>query len=133
MEGYGQMQSAGMAPRILARSLRLRCPRCGRGPVLSGGFSTNDDCPVCGLRFQREEGYWTGAIYVNLITTQFLIVGGLFALMFLTDLSLWAQIAILAALGLFFPIFFYPVSKSIWLGMDHFFTDKPTPHAPPGQ
>ena len=81
------MQSPGMAPRILVRSLRLRCPRCGQGAVLSGGFSTNAACPVCGLRFQREEGYWIGAIYVNLITTQFLIIGGLFALMFLGALG----------------------------------------------
>ncbi len=118
------MLSPEMAPRVLARSLRMRCPHCGKGAVMRTVFSTNDDCPVCGLRFGREEGFWIGAIYVNLITTQILIIGGLFALMFGTDLSLWTQIAILVAVGVIFPIVFYPMSMSIWLGMNHFFTDK---------
>lgn len=126
------MQKPGKAPVILARSLRLRCPRCGKGEFLDHGFTTNKACDSCGLRFEREEGYWTGAIYVNLITTQFLIVGGLFALLFLTDFALWTQIGILAAVAVIFPTLFYPFSKSIWLGMDHFFTDKPWPQAPTG-
>lgn len=110
-----------MAVSILGRSLRLRCPRCGEGTFLEHGFNTRRDCKVCRLRFEREEGYWTGAIYVNLITTQFLIVGGLFVMMFGTDLGLWTQISILAVVGLVFPIGFYPFSKSIWLGMDYYF------------
>lgn len=124
------MQAPGMAPVILGRSMRLRCPRCGKGAFLKNGFTTHRACEVCGMVFEREEGYWTGAIYVNLITTQFLIVGGLFALMFLSDFSLWTQIGILAALAIIFPTLFYPFSKSIWLGMDYFFTDKPSPRAP---
>ena len=31
-------------------------------------------CPVCGWRFEREEGYWTGAIAVNMTVTALLIV-----------------------------------------------------------
>jgi uncharacterized protein (DUF983 family) len=126
------MQRVGMAPVILARSLRLRCPRCGKGAFLKHGVTTHVACEVCSLRFEREEGYWTGAIYVNLITTQFLIVGTLFLLMFGTDLTLWWQIGILATLAVVFPTLFYPFSKSIWLGMDYFFTDKPWPQAPTG-
>lgn len=124
------MLSPEMAPRVLVRSLRMRCPRCGKGPVMRKVFSTNDDCPVCRLRFSREEGFWIGAIFVNLITTQILIVAGLFALMFGTDLSLWTQVGILAAVGVIFPIVFYPMSMSIWLGMNHFFMDKPTSDTP---
>jgi uncharacterized protein (DUF983 family) len=107
---------------VLGRSLRLRCPRCGEGKFLDHGFTNRWDCRICRLRFEREEGYWTGAIYVNLITTQFLIIGSLFTMMFGTDLGLWTQIIVLAAVGVIFPIYFYPFSKSIWLGMDYFFT-----------
>lgn len=120
------MLSPEMAPRVLARSLRMRCPRCGKGAVMRKVFTTHDDCQVCGLRFAREEGFWIGAIFVNLITTQILIVAGLFALMFGTDLSLWRQVGILVGVGVLFPILFYPMSMSIWLGMNHFFTDKPS-------
>ncbi|CAN5539689.1 hypothetical protein BH24CHL1_BH24CHL1_19800 [soil metagenome] len=116
------MQSPGLVTTVLGRSLRLRCPRCGEGKFLEHGFTNRRDCRICRLRFEREEGYWTGAIYVNLITTQFLIIGGVFMLMFGTDLGLWTQISLLAAVGVIFPVCFYPFSKSIWLGMDYFFT-----------
>jgi uncharacterized protein (DUF983 family) len=42
-----------------------RCPRCLRGPIWRGFFSMNDLCPVCGLRFERETGYWTGAMVAS--------------------------------------------------------------------
>jgi uncharacterized protein (DUF983 family) len=45
--------------------LRLRCPRCRRGKVFRGVFAMNDPCPTCGLLFQREEGYFLGAMYVS--------------------------------------------------------------------
>lgn len=125
------MQPAGMAPVIMARSLRLRCPRCGKGAFLKSFFKVNDTCNVCGMRFQREEGFYVGAIYANLIATQFLVIGGLFALMFLTDFSLITMIVILAGVAGLFPVVFYPFSLAIWLGMNHFFTDKPQTNAPP--
>jgi uncharacterized protein (DUF983 family) len=42
-----------------------RCPRCLEGRVWRGMFSMNDPCPVCGLRFERESGYWTGAMVAS--------------------------------------------------------------------
>ena len=43
--------------------LRMRCPRCRQGRMFRGSFAMNDPCPVCGLLFQREEGYFLGAMY----------------------------------------------------------------------
>ncbi len=119
------MLSADKAPAIIGRALRLRCPRCGKGRFTRTWFHTKPNCDVCMLVFDREEGYWTGSIFVNLILAQFLIVAGLFILMFGTDFELWTQIGILAAVGILFPIFFHPFSRSIWLAMDYFFTTKP--------
>ena len=45
--------------------LRLRCPRCRSGKMFRGVVTMNDPCPVCGLLFQREEGYFLGAMYVS--------------------------------------------------------------------
>jgi uncharacterized protein (DUF983 family) len=44
--------------------LRQRCPRCRQGRMFRG-YTMNDPCPVCGLLFQREEGYFLGAMYVS--------------------------------------------------------------------
>ena len=41
------------------------------------------DCPRCGLHFEREAGYWTGALAINTI-----LVGGAFALTFIVTLVL---------------------------------------------
>ena len=48
---------------------RLRCPRCGRAPLFRGWFRMNAVCAVCDLRFERAQGYWVGAIYVNYAAT----------------------------------------------------------------
>src|SRR5437763_4892044 len=45
--------------------LRQRCPRCRRGRMFRGSFAMNEPCPVCGMLFQREEGYFLGAMYVS--------------------------------------------------------------------
>jgi uncharacterized protein (DUF983 family) len=50
--------------------LRQVCPRCRRGaifaaPVFRAPFRMNAECPVCGLKFDREHGYFTGAMYVT--------------------------------------------------------------------
>jgi uncharacterized protein (DUF983 family) len=45
--------------------LRLRCPRCCLGDVFRGHFSMNEECPVCGLHFERGPGYFLGALYIS--------------------------------------------------------------------
>ena len=44
---------------------RCRCPRCLSGRVWRGMFTMNEPCPVCGMRFERETGYWTGAMVAS--------------------------------------------------------------------
>jgi hypothetical protein len=38
------------------------------------GFTMNDPCPVCGLIFQREEGYFLGAMYVSYVLSLALLI-----------------------------------------------------------
>ncbi len=47
-----------------------RCPRCGAGRMFAPGLkgclgALNPTCPVCGLRFLREAGYFLGAMYIS--------------------------------------------------------------------
>ncbi|MBS1962879.1 MAG: DUF983 domain-containing protein [Bdellovibrionales bacterium] len=42
--------------------LRLRCPVCRQGTVFRGPYSMNADCPHCGIHFERENGYFLGAM-----------------------------------------------------------------------
>src|SRR6266568_7752907 len=58
----------------LAAMLRQRCPRCFAGKVYRGLLDMNETCPVCGLRFEREEGYFTGAMYVSYLLSLVLVL-----------------------------------------------------------
>jgi hypothetical protein len=79
-----------------------------------------DQCPGCGHLFEREEGYWVGAIIVNTAATE-----ALFAVLFIGTLILtipnvpW-QPLLAVALGTngVFPWIFYPSSKTTWVAID---------------
>ena len=45
--------------------VRLRCPRCAAGPIFASLFRMNSRCPVCALEFEREQGYFVGAMYFS--------------------------------------------------------------------
>jgi uncharacterized protein (DUF983 family) len=49
----------------LAAIVKQRCPRCLQGQVFATLFRMHEQCPVCGLRFEREPGYFTGAMYLS--------------------------------------------------------------------
>src|SRR5207249_1937986 len=55
---------------LFGRALRLHCPCCGGAPLFTSWFRMRPRCPGCGLRLEREAGYFTGAMAVNLITAE---------------------------------------------------------------
>src|SRR5436309_14749181 len=53
-----------LAARLRA-IIRQRCPVCLQGAMFRGRFEMNTTCPVCGHRFEREPGFFQGAMYVS--------------------------------------------------------------------
>ena len=49
----------------LASVLMQRCPRCREGRPFRGLFGMEPECGVCGTKFEREPGYWLGALYFS--------------------------------------------------------------------
>ena len=46
------------------------CPRCRQGRIFKRSIylglpGMNERCPVCELKFEREEGYFLGAMYIS--------------------------------------------------------------------
>ncbi len=85
-----------------------------------------DDCPRCGLHFERESGYFAGALAINII-----LVGGLFVLVFLTifivtipDLPIGLTLGLTIPIALFGPIVLYPFSKTLWVAIDRAFLQR---------
>jgi len=76
-------------------------------------------CPVCGHVFEREPGYFVGAMYVSyaLAIPSYLAVWGILCLL----LPGWSDLAILAAaLPLFVPLapILFRYSRIIWMHLD---------------
>ena len=100
--------------------LTRRCPRCGSGHLFRRYFTLVPDCPRCGLHFEREQGYFAGALAVNIM-----VVGAVFAIVFIAlvamtvpDIPVAPLLAVLVPIMLFGPILYYPFSKTVWMAVD---------------
>lgn len=106
--------------RLLARGARRRCPLCGAGGLFSGWFTLVERCPSCAHCFEREEGYWLGAMVWNLAVTEaafgVLFVGG----MVLTSPEVpWTGLLVAAlVVNAVVPVVFYPWSKTLWMATE---------------
>ena len=76
-------------------------------------------CPVCGLLFEREVGYFIGAIYINYGLTVGLALGGYFALEAWLAPSAGWQGAVWGTFTVLFPLWSFRYSKALWLALDH--------------
>lgn len=85
----------------------------------------NSSCSECGLRFEREPGYFLGSIYINYGLTALLVTLFYFALFFSGAVSPETALWIVTGFALVFPIWFFRYARSLWLGFDHFW-DPPT-------
>jgi uncharacterized protein (DUF983 family) len=106
--------------KLLARGLLARCPACGSGKLFSRAFKLKPRCPRCRWDFDREPGWWIGAMVMNIGAAI-----ALFGLYFPLSLIItwpdvpWTLIAVVGCLLMaLFPIAFYPISKTLWLAMD---------------
>lgn len=103
----------------MLRGLKLRCPACGEGRLYKSLFTMNDECPYCHMVFVREQGYFIGAIYVNVIATESLIFFAyLLSLLVLpvTDSTIYVVLLVMA---LMLPVIFFRHARSIWLSFDY--------------
>ena len=104
---------------MIGRGLRRRCPRCG-GKAFDTWFRMKPHCDRCGLRFEREEGYWVGAVIIN-TTVTFGTFVGLFLILVLStwpDVPWGTVMGVTVAANAAIPVAFYPVSKTVWLALE---------------
>jgi len=118
----------------LRRSLLLRCPRCGEGKLFRHRYSFKmyDYCPVCHLIYEREEGFYTGAMALNLIFSELLVT------VYVLPVSIWAgvdphvpSIPLLllgSPLPILLPVLFFRHSRGLWINMNYLFNPHSLEH-----
>ena len=78
------------------------------------------DCPRCGLHFEREAGYWAGALAINVgVTSAVFAVGFAIALVLtVPHVPVAPLLAIFVPLMVVVPLVYYPYSKTVWMAID---------------
>jgi hypothetical protein len=90
-------------------------------------------CATCGLPFEREAGYFVGAIYINYGVTVALALAGYFALdAWLAPPAGW-QVIVWGAFVVAFPLWSFRYSKALWLALDHLVDPTDAAPGPPGR
>ena len=105
---------------MLGRAVVRRCPRCGAGGAFASWAALNEYCTTCGFKFEREPGYWVGALIINMAVALFVFLVTLVGGIALTwpDPPWNVLSALTIGVMLVVPIAFYPWSKSIWMAIE---------------
>ena len=97
--------------------IRLRCPRCATGPIFASLFRMNRQCPVCGLEFEREQGYFVGAMYFSYALALAAVLPVIVAMILLgfTAASIYLVSCVLLILC---APFLFRYSRVLWIYLD---------------
>jgi uncharacterized protein (DUF983 family) len=110
---------AAAPPSWLTAILRQRCPRCRQGRVFRGPIAMNPSCPVCGLSFEREEGYFLGAMYISYgISVGFLGLGTMIGTLLLPEWDVFLVCLLVTVVYLPLVPLVFRYSRVIWIYFD---------------
>jgi uncharacterized protein (DUF983 family) len=118
---------------VLSRGLTKRCARCGSGHLFEHWTRIKPDCPRCGLHFEREHGYWAGALAINIMSVFGLLLATFAIVLIATlpDVNVVLTLAVLAPIALFGPLVWYPFSKTLWVAVDRAILQRLDPYERP--
>ncbi len=110
-------------PQIIYSTIANKCPRCHKGKIFekNNPYTFNkpllmrDSCSECDLRYEREPGFFYGAMYVS-----YAMMSGIFITWFISDL-LWLHmeaftlaVSVMLNILVAFPIV-YRWARIVWL------------------
>jgi uncharacterized protein (DUF983 family) len=100
----------------------FKCPRCHEGKFflshpydLSKAGDLHEHCSVCGLKYDKEPGFYYGAMYVAyaLAVALFVTIWTSYNL-WLPNVSVWWQIGTVILATVILGPYIYALSKTIW-------------------
>jgi uncharacterized protein (DUF983 family) len=110
--------------------LRQLCPRCRDGHIFRSSIFTgfprmHENCPTCGLKFEREQGYFLGAMYIS--------YGLALVVILLLAVALWATLRLpLQKTAIWAVVLFLPLApcltllaRVLWIYLDRAVDPEP--------
>jgi len=114
---------------MLRGILALRCPRCGRGQLFTGLLTMPERCAECGMYYEREHGYFVGAMAISYGLAVALVAVVFVGVLWITKWPLeWVLLVAGAALLPVAP-FCLRYSRALWIYLDR----RIDPHDPKDQ
>jgi hypothetical protein len=75
-------------------------------------------CPHCGVKYEREPGFFLGSIYINYgLTALISVIVATPILLNRLASEVWVAIGCLVFV-VAFPLLWFPWARSLWLGFD---------------
>ena len=78
----------------------------------------HERCPSCGVKFEREPGFFLGSIYINYGLTSLIVAIAYPVLLFRYHYPKQPLLFAGLAFVVVFPLVFFRHSRSLWLGFD---------------
>jgi uncharacterized protein (DUF983 family) len=100
--------------QIIVRGLTNCCPNCGGHTLFKQGkpFELNRECPSCGLKIEKDEGFFLGAMAINYGVTCIGLLAPLAILWYYGVLSSRTATVLAVVLALGAPLALYRSSRS---------------------
>lgn len=101
----------------------MKCPRCHEGALWRSPYykmklyDMHENCPVCGLKYEQEPGFWYGAMYMAYTFSSGALLIVMLVCMFVLKWNLtqiFMAVGITALLGFTYNA---RLSRSAWLNM----------------
>ena len=117
--------SLGRLLRLSSYFVRLRCPNCGKGPILSKSkINLLDRCARCNFRYMRsDDNYFDGAMFCSLMIMEAIFgIGLLSSLILMWPDVPWDALTYVAVGGMVvLAIIMQPLGKVAWIFLDVMF------------
>jgi uncharacterized protein (DUF983 family) len=100
--------------QIITRGLTNRCPNCGDRTLFKQGkpLELNRECPSCGLKIDKDEGFFLGAMAINYGVTCIFFLSPVAIMWYYGVLSSRTATVLAVVLALGAPLALYRSSRS---------------------
>ncbi len=99
------------------------CPQCNEGKVFSNILKMHSKCQVCGLSFEKESGYFLGAMSVGYAIGALLVIP-VFLYLFLNRYDFWITLGVSSLQIIIQAPILFRLSRISWIYIDHFANQK---------
>lgn len=103
--------------------LHMKCPQCYRGAMFSHSALSlqnfdkmHEHCPVCGLRYERELGFYWGAMYMSYGLSVFIVlITGVSLYYLANDPPTWVYLSVVTSVIILFTPLLFRYARVIML------------------